>query len=203
MTTPRMVDLAFALAGTGPTPVLPRRHRRSLAEAVQARLPWLADEPGAAVHRLKLSVGSGAPLLSRRTRLVLRVPRERQAEAAALAGAALELAGVPLRLGVPQVHELVPHGTLYAHLVAADDGDELRFLEQVGQALSALQVAGRPICGQHQHEDDGLQGFSLMVDGLSAAAATRLLDEGLGAHRALGCGLFVPHKSASAVGTRD
>jgi len=39
-----------------------------------------------------------------------------------------------------------------------------------------------------------------MVDQLSAAQALRLMEHGLGAHRRLGCGLFVPHRSAAAVG---
>jgi hypothetical protein len=50
-------------------------------------------------------------------------------------------------------------------------------------------------------EAGALQGFSLMLDGLSAAHALRLLETGMGPHRLLGCGVFVPHKSAAAVGT--
>ena len=49
-------------------------------------------------------------------------------------------------------------------------------------------------------ETERLHGYSLMLDGLSAEGALRLLDAGLGPHRRLGCGLFVPHKSAAAVG---
>jgi hypothetical protein len=40
-----------------------------------------------------------------------------------------------------------------------------------------------------------------MLDGLSRSAALRVLEAGLGRHRRLGCGLFVPHRSAAAVGT--
>jgi CRISPR-associated protein Cas6 len=86
--------------------------------------------------------------------------------------------------------------------VAADEGvDELAFLQVVQAELAALGIAGRPICGRLQAmEADRLHGYSLMLDGLSAEGALRLLEAGLGPHRRLGCGLFVPHKSAAAVG---
>jgi hypothetical protein len=50
-------------------------------------------------------------------------------------------------------------------------------------------------------DDDGVPvtGYSLMLDGLSPADSLRVLEAGLGRHRRLGCGLFVPHKSAAAV----
>jgi hypothetical protein len=38
-----------------------------------------------------------------------------------------------------------------------------------------------------------------MLDALSVDDARRVLDHGLGTHRSLGCGLFVPHRSAAAV----
>ncbi len=196
-----MIDLAFALQDATS---VPRQHRRALAAALAQALPWLPTLPGAGVHRLNVSAGGGAQaLLSGRTRLTLRLPRERAAAAAALQGQALDLGPVRLRLGAPQLRELLPHGTLYAHLVAAETGaDEADFLAAVQAELDALGLACRAICGRHQAlDEDGLHGFSLMLDGLSAAGARQLLDSGLGAHRLLGCGLFVPHRSAAAVGT--
>jgi CRISPR-associated protein Cas6 len=105
-------------------------------------------------------------------------------------------------VGSAQVRELLPWGTLYAHLVAADGAaDELEFLRDVDAQLQTLGVRGRAICGRRQVlAADDLQGFSLMVDGLSAQDSLCLLQAGLGRHRRLGCGLFVPHKSAAAVG---
>ena len=215
---PRMVDLAFAVAGDS----LPRDHRRQLAAAVLDALPWLADTAGAGLHRLNISAGGGPrALLSARTRLTLRVPPERLADAGRLAGAELALGEDRLRLGEAHARALLPWGTLYAHLVTLADGgsaeqdleqaqapdpggadDELTFLKAAEAQLAALGVRGRLICGRLQTlPDDGLQGYSLMLDGLSAADAMRLLEAGLGAHRLLGCGLFVPHKSAAAVGT--
>jgi CRISPR-associated protein Cas6 len=196
-----MVDVAFALEADD-LPSLPLRHRQALAEALERALPWLAGAAGAGVHRLNVSAGGGPrALLSRRTRLTLRVPRSRADEVAALAGTELAVGAQRLRLGGPHVRELLPWGTLYAHFVAADDGDEGAFLEAVGRELEALGVPCRAICGRRQELEAGaLQGFSLMLDGLSPADALRVLERGLGPHRELGCGVFVPHKSAAAVG---
>ncbi|MDP1900597.1 MAG: type I-MYXAN CRISPR-associated protein Cas6/Cmx6 [Rubrivivax sp.] len=197
-----MVELSFAVEATAGEQ-LPRDHRQQLADALERALPWLAEVPLAGVHRLNVSAGAGPlVLLSRRTRLTLRVPRERSAQAAALAGTELKLGVHRLRLGSAQERELQPYSTLYAHFVAADDADEIAFLRSAQDAMTALGVPCRVICGRHQVLEDGaLQGFSLMLDGLSPATALRVLETGLGRHRRLGCGLFVGHKSAAAVGT--
>jgi CRISPR-associated protein Cas6 len=195
-----MVDVAFAVRGD----VLPREYRRALAQAVVLALPWLSSQqPPAAVHRLNLSTGGGdaSALLSRRTRLTLRVRRERAADALRLAGARLSIDGHELSLGEAHVRELLPWGTLYAHFVASEQDDEAAFLRCIESELAALGVSCRAICGRAQRADAGrLHGYSVMLDGLSAADALRMQERGLGAHRELGCGVFVPHKSAAAVG---
>ena len=195
----RMIDLAFAVAGEA----LPRDHRRALAAAIESALPcWPALEQ-AGVHRLNVSAGGGPQaLLSNRTRLTLRVPRERSSEALALEGAELQVGAASLQVGAPQARELRPYSTLYAHLVAAEEGaEEAEFLDGVAAELSALGVAGRPICGRLQVVEAGtLRGYSLMLDGLTPAGALRILEAGVGRHRRWGCGIFVPHKSAVAVG---
>lgn len=196
-----MIDIAFALEGRA----VPQEHRYALAEALQGALPWLADEPGAGVHQLKMVPGGGGEaLLSLRTRLTLRVPRARGDAACALAGTELRLGPHRLRAGWPHRRELLPHGTLYAHLVAAPDTDEAAFIERMRAELAALGVSAQPVCGRWQSTEAGrLVGCSLMLSGLDAAQSLRVLQQGLGGHRRLGCGLFVPHKSAAAVGAPD
>lgn len=196
---PAMVDLAFAVEGR----TVPAAYRVALSDAVLGCLPWLADLPAAGIHRLNLAHGAAAQgLLSGRTRLVLRLPRGRAADAAALERRTLVLEGHALRLGAAQPRELLPWGTLYAHLVATEHADERAFLAEVGAGLEGLGVACRVIAGRRHDWDAGaVQGYALMLDGLSAADAIRVQEAGIGAHRRLGCGVFVPHKSAAAVGT--
>ena len=110
-----------------------------------------------------------------------------------------------LRLGDAHGRELLPWGTLYAHCVAAiNGGDELGFQRAVQAELAALGVAGRVICGlARRGADDAIDGYGVMVDGLSADASLALQQHGIGAGRRFGYGLFVPHRSAAAVGAPD
>lgn len=203
MTAPEgdVVDLAFAVHGDE----LPRVYRGALAAALQDVLPWIANDPSIAVHRLNLSAGAGArALLSRRTRLTLRLTRSQAVRARELSGRQLTIGECTLRLGDAQERELLPFHTLYAHLVTldgADDGDELAFQEAVEAVIAARGVSCRAIFGRHQAIEGGaLRGAPVMLDGLSVPTALRMMREGLGGHRLLGCGVFVPHKSAAAVG---
>ncbi len=193
-----MVDVVFALAGG----TLPHEHRNALAAALSARLPWLAGDERSGIHRLNLVAGSAdADLVSPRTRLALRLPRERAEQAGALAGTDLDVAGHRLHLGPARRRELLPHGTVYAHLVATGAADEAAFLRQVGEELAAMAVRARPICGRWRTAQvPVVTGCSLMLDGLSPEHALRVMERGLGRHRQLGCGLFVPHRSAAPVG---
>lgn len=198
-----MVDVAFVLDGRA----LPRDHRWAMAHSLADLLPELADDPRAAVHPVKLVPGSGEPaLLSARSRLVLRVARERAESVRALAGRTLEVGGCEVRLGEAQVRELLPHTTLYAHFVDAGEADEIDFLSAMADELASLAVRCPVVCGREQQlrgPQQALHGYSLMLHGLREASALRILERGLGAHRLMGCGVFVPHKSAAAVGESD
>jgi len=198
MQAAEVIDVALAIdAGR-----LPAEYEQPLADALEQALPWMAGTPQTGVHPLKLARGGGRALLSGRTRLTLRVPRARAAEVAALAGAELPLAGGGLRLGAAQARELLPWGTLYAHCVAAGcGGDELAFQQAAQAELEALGVRGRVICGLPRFGTNGvLRGYGMMVDQLSEADSVTLQRHGLGTGRRVGLGLFVPHKSAAAVG---
>lgn len=197
-----VVDLVFPLTGRS----VPQHYTQVLHAALQQELPWLAQEPQAGIHPLKLVHGSSAGpvgLLSPRTRLLLRLPRERVAQAGALAGRRLDVGGHAVELGTPHERELLPHATLYAYAVAAEGADEVRFMQAVAAELQALGVRTQTVCGKRGERPlDGapLTTFSLMLHALSAADSLRVQERGLGPHRLLGCGLFVPHKSAAAVG---
>jgi CRISPR-associated protein Cas6 len=194
------VDVAFALEGR----CLARDHAQALADAVAGCLPWLRSHPTAGIHAIRLVPGD-EPVgwLSRRARLLLRVPRSIVPALAPLAGCTLGVGGSAVRLGDARPHELVPHATLYAHFVAAESADEAAFMRQVHAELARLGVHGHTVCGKRQqrHSAAGpLDGFSLMLHQLSPDDSLHVLRAGLGPHRELGCGLFVPHKSAAAVG---
>lgn len=202
LTPASVVDLVFPLSGRS----VPRDFAQPLHAALQQALPWLAQEARAGIHPLKLVQGSTAGpvgLLSARTRLLLRLPRERVPAAGALAGRTLSVAGHAVELGEPHERELLPHATLYAYAVAAAEEDEVTFMRTMAAELQALGVRTQTVCGKRgsrPHEGRSLTTFSLMLHALSAADSLRVQEEGLGPYRLLGCGVFVPHKSAAAVG---
>jgi CRISPR-associated protein Cas6 len=195
-----MVDLVFPLGGHS----LPRDSAPALRVALQRELPWLEQEPLAGIHPLKLVPGTDAEaLLSQRTRLFLRLPRTRIDAATGLAGRSLQLGDQAVMLGQPHPRELLPHRTLYAYAVAAQADDEIAFVQAMNDELQSLQVRSQVICGKRQQRDwpaGALTTFSLMLHGLTQVDSLLLQERGLGRHRLLGCGIFVPHKSAAAVG---
>ena len=195
-----MVDVAFPLDGTH----LPRDHAWPLARALAEHLPWLAAEPLAGIHPVKVVPGYGVRgLLSQRARLLLRVPGARVPALATLAGRSFSLGGCALRLGEPKPRELLPHGTLFAPIVAAESADEASFMRDVADTLRALQIDAHSVCGRRRligAPAGPTTGFSLMLHGLSAADSLHVQCVGIGPQRLLGCGIFVPHRSAAAVG---
>jgi CRISPR-associated protein Cas6 len=196
-----MVEAVFPVEGK----TLPRDHAQALQHALAAWLPWLYSEAGAGIHPLKLVFGpESLALLSQRTRLILRVNANRLDALMALSGLQLEVAGHTLRLGAVHLRALQPLATVYAYRVAAASADESRFMEAVEAELAGLAIAGERVCGKHQSllvEGREIDTFSLMLHGLVPEQSLRLQEHGLGPHRLLGCGLFVPHKSAAAVGS--
>jgi CRISPR-associated protein Cas6 len=194
-----MVDVSFPLQGK----VLPREHAQALSQALCERMPWLHADPFAGVHPVKLVPGNQAQaLISLRTRLLLRVSTQRREEMRALEGCELRLGDQKLVLGQAHFRELLPHSTLYAYRVAARSSDEVAFMAEVDTALADMSVTGMRVCGKHQHmalQSADLHAFSLMLHALVPEQSLRLQQHGIGPHRLLGCGIFVPHKSAAAV----
>ncbi len=196
-----VVEAVFPLEGQA----LPGDHAQALLDALTAQMPWLPHDDGAGIHPMKLVSGTGSlALLSRRTRLILRVHANRLEELKASEGVELEVAGNTLRLGAVHLRALQPLATLYAYRVAATTADESAFMQAMEAELSALAVAGERVCGKRQIlrvNQQEMVTFSMMLHGLVPEQSLRLQQHGLGPHRLLGCGLFVPHKSAAAVGS--
>ena len=193
------VDLVFPVAGS----TLPRDHAQALLDALCIQWPWLASEVQAGIHTIKLVPGTQAQaMLSQRTKLLLRVPTHRAPELLASATVDLVVAGQPMRLSTPHTRELLPHATLYAYNVAAANADEVDFMADVTRELAELGVGGERVCGKRQQltlPGGALNTFSLMLHALAPEHSLRVQCLGIGPHRLLGCGIFIPHKSAAAV----
>jgi CRISPR-associated protein Cas6 len=200
-----IVDAVFAISCRS----LPVDHAYALSQAIQAVLPWFAEEPGAGLHPVYGAAsasgwmrpeGAGALLqLSHRAKLGLRLPRLRLDDAAALLGCTLQVAGWPLRVDRLSVRPLSRITTLFSRcVVLAAAGDEAAFLAAAADELCALGInPGTTLCGRVTPIATPActyQARSLMLAGLTLEQSLALQQHGLGAERKLGCGVFIPHK---------
>lgn len=204
-TSGEVVDIAFRIL----CKAVPVDHAHALGEAVIAALPWFRDETGAGVHSIHVAdSGNGwmrpeAPdeliFPSRRTQLVLRLPRNRINDAGGLTGQVLDINGYALEVGEPTTRELTPFSAIYArYLVTKDDENEEAFLADIAAQLKTMSIRARKMmCGISKTihtPDDIIRARSLMLADLAPEDSLVLQQAGLGEHRHLGCGIFIPHK---------
>jgi len=199
---PEVVDVAFVLKGG----TIPSDHGWSLYRLLAEQLAWLDADETAGVHPIRgARSGNGAAELyvGGRGRLMLRLQRERAQLAFALSGTRLDL-GEGVEIGAPQLRTLFAHSTLYSRFVAAESDDEVEFLHSVNAELQQAGIACKVVLGKLRRADGAgaqMPGFSVMLHELSPEHSLAMQQTGLGAGRKLGCGIFVPHRSAAAVGT--
>ena len=188
---------------------LPVDHAWSLSRAVIAVLPWLPEDPRAGVHTIHVAESGNGWMrpgnpddllqISRRTRLILRLPVERLGDARALTGRALDVAGHRLTVGEASERPLSNLTTIFArYIVAGEAESEEGFLKAMHTALHVMGITPKKmLCGiEHRLRtpDGPLRTRSLMLAELSPDESRRLQEQGLGSFRHLGCGLLLPHK---------
>lgn len=205
-----IVDIAYGIACRA----LPVDHAWALSHAIQEILPWLASEAGAGLHPLHVAdSGNGwmrpeAPddllILSRRTKLVLRIPSPRVEDAKRLCDTRIEVQDHEMAVGAAQVRPLSTHTTLFSrYVVSGADGDENAFLAAAVKILAALEVRPKKmICGISKSirtPEGPVATRSLMIAELTPEESFALQRHGLGPRRELGCGLFIPHKDIATL----
>jgi CRISPR-associated protein Cas6 len=201
-----VVDLIFKIKCR----TLPVDHAWALSEAIHQALPWFPEDPQAGLHLIYgAESGNGwerpndaeeTLYLSRRTPLILRLPKERLGEAAVLTGTTLDIAGNPLEVGESHTRFLGMTTTLYSrHVLSEPEQDEDDFLQQAVSSLHDLGLRFKKIlCGRGTRfaaPEGCMETRSLMVAGLSLDDAVTLQELGIGPLRNRGFGLFVPHKT--------
>jgi CRISPR-associated protein Cas6 len=127
------------------------------------------------------------------------------ADAQALTGTTLDVAGHALEVGSAKIRPLAPVTTLLArYVVSRENESEEQFVERTAKELQRLGIQVRKLlCGRCTTLDtpDGpLLTRSVMLADLEQEESLRLQETGLGPARRLGCGLFIPHKGIGPVG---
>ncbi len=209
-----VVDLSFQIDCR----CLPVDHAYRLSLALLQLLPWLAGEDSTGVHQILVANSQNGWMRpnnpdnllypSRRTRLVLRLPKARVEDARTLTGQSLEVAGH--RIGVKQanIKRLSTITTLYSHYVdIAKAESEEQFLERVAEHLEVINVRPQKmLCGTQSEirtEESTVHTRSLMLADLDIEESIRLQQFGIGPNRLLGCGLFIPHKDIKEVHQKE
>jgi CRISPR-associated protein Cas6 len=198
---------------------IPVDHAHELSQAVLKALPWLREEQRAGVHLIHVAAsqngwerpahGEGQMLcLSKRTKFTLRVPSERLREAESLSGATLDLNGHRLTVGKFKTRRLSKLGTIFSRYVVCHPGEaEQDFLHRMVGELRAMGIpVKKALCGKETalaHPDGAIHTRSLMLADLTPEHSLQLQRYGLGPHRLMGCGIFIPHKGIDPVKKLD
>ena len=195
---------------------IPVDHAHALGDALKQALPEIAQDDRIAVHTIHVAGtqnGWERPehspearlIVSRRTKLTLRVPRERaEAIKAKLEGATLDLGGCQVRLGKAKERLLSKQSAQFSRYVACNDGeDEDAFLQRIAAELEHRGIHLRKaLCGKTTpiHTPDGpIQTRSLMIADLKPEEAVKLQESSVGTGREMGLGIFLPHKGIEAI----
>ena len=116
----------------------------------------------------------------------------------------MDISGCPLQIDGVMVRPLSTITTIFSRYVVADrNDDEQQFLSSVMAELNGLGIKPKKmLCGKEKIISipaKTLLTRSLMIADISVDDSVTLQQKGLGEHRKLGCGLFIPHKGINEV----
>lgn len=200
-----ILELVFPATGT----LLPTDHAYPLYAALTGAVPAFHDPAG----RVRFAPVTGDPAaagtlrLTGRSVLRVRLPDDAIRVVLPLAGRRLDIAGHPVRLGVPAVRTLLPAPAVAARLVTFKNADDpAEFRATAVAKLAALGVTGEPHLPAHaagpragkprrrvvRIKGKAITGYALLIAGLTAADSVVLQESGLGGRTRIGCGFFMP-----------
>lgn len=202
-----VIEVIFKVVGK----TLGKKYEESLAESLYQVLPWMLEDDKIAVFlNHSQEEGNGwymddnpdVPLyLSRRSKLYLRIPSSKEDELLAVfEKTEFDIDGHVLGFKHSQSRLLKPSETLYARNILSQE-EEDEFVERMAETLIAMGIKPqRLLCGKQRLisiNGEKVLTRSLMVNDLKKEEAIRLQQLGIGPHRHIGCGIFVPYKSIS------
>ena len=198
---------------------LPLDHAWALKEAISNDLN--DDEINLGIHHINVAESSNGwnrpdetpeTLLypSRRTKLIIRTHKDHLNALGKLDGSQLSIAGHPLEIGKMKTRMLTNASVVFSrHVVCKTvNEEENAFLER--NAAEILRLTGietkKMMCGKSNqlNTPDGLiHTRHLMIADLDSEASIKLQQSGLGLHRNIGCGIFLPHKGIKSLNTTE
>lgn len=183
---------------------LPADHGYALYGAISRLLPELHQADWLGIELISgVQWNKGIIVLPTRNAISrLRLPAEKFGAVLPLAGKRLDIAGHPIRFGIPLARPLTPASSLYARIVTIKPYTEAPdFLAAAQRQLEALDINAklelpRPENARHRRiitiRGKKVVGFSLVAHDLGDEDSIKLQSIGLGGRRAMGCGIFNP-----------
>ncbi len=198
---------------------LPLEHMHALSESLYTVLPWLEHETLAGILPIAGSESgngwerSSDPdeliYLSRRQKMMMRLPKERLSDVENLVGKTINVAGYDLEFGKHSIKKLSDLPTAFCRSILIDERmEENNFLQWAFDQLKLMGIpvqkmmAGKERVIQLPNDNERIT-RSLMVAELKQAESVRLQQQGMGEGRQLGCGIFMPQKDIKAVNSDD
>ena len=204
----QMIDVAFHIN----CKILPYDHAYELSKAIINLLPWMKNTELSGIQTLHgPDSGNGwvrseneEIFLSKRTRLVLRVPRADVIKTKSIEHKTINVLGSEIKIGKSSIKSfLVVRDLICRFVLCNDTQNEEEFLSAIRNELKNHNIfIKKAICGKTKSLTiDGNKKFtrSLMIADLSKENSILLQDLGVGEGRVFGCGIFLPHKSIDAV----
>ena len=171
---------------------------------------WLSATDAVAIAPVRGGAdGTGGLILNDESELLMRLAAADLPRVLRIVGDSLAVKGHALELGQPQIRLPSPAAVLTASLVVLPDAadaprerDALRngstpsvFTAAIRDSLAALEINGDPVIGAGGHLQlprHSVPGFAVHLHGLTPEDSLHLQEAGLGDHRKLGCGVFLP-----------
>ncbi len=202
-------DASFAIEAN----TLPVDHLNLVANALCIHIPWLVDI-NASIHDLSITSGNGwqSPdqpnaifYLSRRSKLVIRLPKKYLKKVNILVEKQLKIGPHTITIKKRLVDKkLSDSNIIFARYVdSSDSKDENSFLDNINKTLLKKGIKPKKMLAGLKHQLTSNEGpiiaRSLMLADLDKSQSVQLQAQGIGKHRLISCGLFVPQKNIDSV----
>jgi len=205
-----VVDLLFTIRCKS----LPLDHGHELSSAVKNIIPWIVEEPQAAIHQIHVAESShgwqrpdqehAVLLPSRRTRLILRMPAHRIADCHRLENQSFDIDGHELITESFKTRSLSRLTTLMSrYIITSHDELDEQFITRMHGVLQDRGIEVKKmlsgLISRHDSPEGKIITRKLMLADLSREDSLHLQQHGLGDLQLMGIGVFLPHKGIDAV----
>lgn len=195
-----LIQLSFSVLGQA----IPVDHGYELFSALAHFQPELHDLEQLSIQTITNTTYSNRSLLlSKRSKLRIRLPVNKVPLVYPLAGRSLVLGVNKVRLGIPQMNWLQSARTLYSRMVVIKGQEQPElFLKAAQNQLQSLGVTGESRIstgsnGLFNRKTVKVRGYTVVGYGLEMVNlndedSLKLQAYGIGGKRKMGCGIFVP-----------